>query len=81
MTKADVVVGGYYFATVSGNRTVVQIVAETSYGKGWDAVNMSTQRTIRIKTGGRLEPVFKSRYPDPTKAANIVAELVAIYHA
>ena len=56
MLKRDVKIGGKYSANVSGKRTVVKITGESRHG-GWDAVNVSTGRQIRVKTAGRLSPM------------------------
>lgn len=56
MRKADVVIGGDYRAKVSGRLATVRIVAESPY-RGWEARNLETGRTVRIKTAARL------RYP------------------
>lgn len=53
MRKADVKVGGFYIAKVSGKLTRVKLLTESPYG-GWDAVNIETNRAIRIKTAARL---------------------------
>ncbi len=53
MKKAEVKVGGTYRAKVSGRLTEVRIVSESRYG-GWDAVNVLTNRTVRIKSAQRL---------------------------
>jgi len=56
MKKADVKIGGQYFATVSGRKVVVKIDAENR-GGGWNATNQTTGKSVRIKTAGRLTPV------------------------
>ena len=53
MLKRDVKIGGKYSANVSDKRAVVRITGESRYG-GWDAVNVSTGRQVRVKTAGRL---------------------------
>jgi len=53
MKRADVVIGEAYWAKVSGVKVLVRITRENPYG-GWDAVNLTTGRTVRIKTAGRL---------------------------
>jgi hypothetical protein len=64
MKKADVQIGGTYVAKVSGNLVTVRIDRESPYG-GWDAVNLSTGRSVRIRSAARL------RRPagDPRRAA------------
>lgn len=56
MKKADVKIGGQYFATVSGRKVVVKIDAENRSG-GWNATNQTTGKQVRIKTAGRLTPL------------------------
>lgn len=53
MKKKDVTVGETYLCKVSGKLVTVRIVNESLYG-GWEAVNLSTKRSIRIKTAQRL---------------------------
>lgn len=61
MLKRDVKIGGFYAAKVSGVVCPVHIVDESRYG-GWDAFNVKTQRSVRIKSAQRLryeiEPVM-----------------------
>ena len=54
MKKADVKIGGEYFATVTNKKVTVRIDAENRSG-GWDATNLSTGKKVRIKTAGRLK--------------------------
>lgn len=54
MKKADVKIGGNYYANVSGTRCEVQIDAEKPRG-GWDATNLSTGKKIVIKSAQRLQ--------------------------
>lgn len=56
MKKADVKIGGKYFATVSGRKVVVKIDVENRHG-GWTATNQTTGKQVRIKTAGRLTPM------------------------
>ena len=53
MQKKDVVVGGVYFAKVSGQRVRVRIDAPHP-NTGWNATNLETGRLIRIRTAARL---------------------------
>jgi hypothetical protein len=53
MKKADVKIGGRYFANVSGKRVEVRIEAEKSRG-GWEATNLATGKQIHIKSAQRL---------------------------
>ncbi|GAA4446912.1 winged helix-turn-helix domain-containing protein [Novipirellula rosea] len=54
MKKADVKIGGEYFAKVTNKKVTVRIDAENRSG-GWDATNLSTGKKVRIKTAGRLQ--------------------------
>ena len=53
MKKADVKIGGTYYANVSGNRVEIRIDAEKPRG-GWEATNQATGKKIHIKTAQRL---------------------------
>jgi len=53
ITKKTVEIGGKYLAKISGKLVVVQIDRECPYG-GWWATNMSTSRSIRIKSAAKL---------------------------
>ena len=53
MKKAEVKVDGEYYANVTNKKVVVRIVSANSAG-GWDAVNLSTNKRVRIKTAQRL---------------------------
>jgi hypothetical protein len=53
MKKAEVKIGGKYYANVSGNRCEIQIDAEKPRG-GWDATNLATGKKIVIKSAQRL---------------------------
>jgi hypothetical protein len=54
MKKAEVKIGGKYYANVSGNRCEIQIDAEKPRG-GWDATNLATGKKIHIKSAQRLQ--------------------------
>ena len=58
MKTHEVRIGGRYLALVSGRITTVSItephVSYGRHGKGWDAVNEATGRTIHVKTAQRL---------------------------
>ncbi len=54
MKKAEVKIGGKYYANVSGNRCEIQIDAEKPRG-GWDATNLATGKKILIKSAQRLQ--------------------------
>jgi len=53
MKKKDVKIGSEYLCKVSGKMATVRITAESRYG-GWDAVNLATKRTVRIRSAQRL---------------------------
>ena len=54
MKKAEVKIGGKYYANVSGNRTEIQIESEKASG-GWNAINLATGKKILIKSAQRLQ--------------------------
>ncbi len=53
MTAAQIKIGRYYAAKVSGNMTIVKIEAGSSHG-GWTGKNIFTNRRVRIKSAVRL---------------------------
>ncbi len=53
MKKTEITIGGKYVCKVSGKLVPVQITCASPYG-GWDAVNMQTKRSIRIRSAARL---------------------------
>jgi len=53
MKKSEVEVGGVYVAKVSGRLVAVRIDRESPYG-GWQATNLKSGRSIRIRTAARL---------------------------
>ena len=53
MKNSEVVIGTKYITRVSGNITVVEILAKLR-PKGWRAKNLRTNREIYFKTAGRL---------------------------
>lgn len=53
MRKAQVRLGGRYEAKISGKIVVVRLTNENPHG-GWNAINESTGRTVRIKTAAKL---------------------------
>ncbi|TWU62276.1 winged helix-turn-helix domain-containing protein [Crateriforma conspicua] len=65
MKKADVKIGGEYYAKVTNKKVVVRIDAENSSG-GWDATNLSTNKKVRIKTAGRLQGLARATATEPT---------------
>ena len=67
MKKAEVQIGATYRCKVSGSIADVRITGE-NVGGGWDAVNTSTNRTVRIKSAQRL----RSAVLRPAKRKKIV---------
>lgn len=53
MKNSEIKIGKHYAAKVSGDITVVRIIAKSVLG-GWDARNIHTGREIRIKSAARL---------------------------
>ncbi len=53
MKKNEIKIGQAYMAKVTNSEVPVRIDAENPRG-GWDAKNLITGRTVRIKTAGRL---------------------------
>lgn len=62
MKKADVKIGGEYFAKVTNKKVTVRIDAENSSG-GWDATNLATNKKVRIKTAARLQGPARATTP------------------
>jgi hypothetical protein len=60
MKKADVKIGGKYYANVSGKRCEIQLDAEKPRG-GWEATNLSTGKKIVIKSAQRLQGEVDAR--------------------
>ena len=54
MKKAEVKIGGKYYASVTGKRVEIQIDSEKASG-GWDATNLATGKKIHIKSAQRLQ--------------------------
>ena len=54
MKKAEVKIGGKYYANVTNKRVEIQIDAEKSTG-GWSATNLATGKKIHIKSAQRLQ--------------------------
>jgi hypothetical protein len=81
MKKRDIEIGKTYLAKVSGNMVPVRITSESAYG-GWNAVNTTTRREVRIRSAARLRrpwdattsslvPALPERSgPGPTTAVN-----------
>jgi len=53
MKKNEIEVGGVYSAKVSGNIVPVRIDSESPRG-GWEATNLKTKKSVRIKSAQRL---------------------------
>jgi len=84
MKKSNVKVGETYRCKVSGELTDVRITGENPHG-GWDAVNVETNRKVRIKSpqrlrgrsaaaGKKMKVMSKAEYeagakPEPTSAS------------
>ena len=60
MKKENVTIGRSYRAKVTGKLTTVRITAENPHG-GWDAVNLTTGKAVRIKSAQRLRGRFSER--------------------
>jgi hypothetical protein len=54
MKKAEVKIGGKYYANVTGKKVEVQIDSEKPNG-GWNATNLATGKKILIKSAQRLQ--------------------------
>jgi hypothetical protein len=60
MTVAQVKIGETYLAKVSGKLVKVRVLGErtTYHGRtGYEAVNLSTNRTLHLKSAARLRPL------------------------
>jgi len=75
MNKREVEIGGVYVAKVSGCLVRVRIDRESPYG-GWDATNLETRRTIRIRSAARLRGEARPARP----AAGAASENEAFCH-
>lgn len=60
--KAEVFIGRTYWAKVSGRVVPVRIDSEAR-GKGWNATNTVSGRTVRILTAARLRGAYKTHTP------------------
>ena len=60
MKKSEIQLGGKYVAKISGKLTVVQVQSPCSFG-GWNAVNLSTQREVRIRSAAKLRKAVSAR--------------------
>jgi hypothetical protein len=77
MKKRDITIGETYLAKVSGKLVPVRITSESPHG-GWNAVNTTTGREVRIGSAARLRrpldasspPAPETGQPAPTVAAD-----------
>lgn len=53
MKKAEISLGKSYVAKISGKLVTVRLDSESLYG-GWNATNLVTGRTVRIKSAAKL---------------------------
>ena len=53
MKKAEVKIGGVYIAKVSEKLVPVRIIGFSVYG-GWEGLNTTTGREVRIKSAAKL---------------------------
>ena len=65
MKKRDIEIGQTYLAKVSSKLVPVRITSESVQG-GWNAVNTTTGRDVRIRSAGRLRRPMDARQPAPT---------------
>lgn len=59
MRKKDVKIGGTYIARISGNLAPVRLDRESRF-EGWEATNLVTGRSIRIKSAQKLREEVRS---------------------
>jgi len=69
MKKSDVKIGNHYKAKVTNKIGTVEILSENPHG-GWDAKNLSTGKSVRIKSAQRL----RGAAPKPNTVASVAAE-------
>jgi hypothetical protein len=62
MRKNEVEIGGVYAAKVSGRIVSIRIERESPYG-GWNATNLATGRTVRVRSAARLR--WRASEPKP----------------
>jgi len=73
MKKKDIIIGETYIVKVSGKLAHVYITNESPYG-GWDGLNITTKRAVRIKSAARLRR-RADPLPDEEKAHQSSAPL------
>ncbi|KAF0250271.1 MAG: hypothetical protein FD167_322 [bacterium] len=56
MKAADISVGQIYSVKISGKLQQVRISSISTNG-GWTAINLATDRQIRLRTGARVRPL------------------------
>jgi hypothetical protein len=54
MLKAEVALGRVYRAKINGKLTRVRLDRESTFGNGWDATNLLTNRKVRIRSAAKL---------------------------
>ena len=67
MRKSDVHIGQQYTAKVTNKLVTVEILTDNPHG-GWDAKNLATGKTVRIKSAQRLRGFAKQAPASPPVA-------------
>jgi hypothetical protein len=67
MKASDIYIGKQYTTKVTHKLVVVEILADNPHG-GWDARNLSTGKTVRIKSAQRLRGFAKGQPVSPPVA-------------
>lgn len=65
MLKNEIVIGGLYKMKVSNKIATVRIVSENRYG-GWNGTNVATNRSVRIRSAGKLRGKVSTPEVKPT---------------
>jgi hypothetical protein len=74
MKKAEVKIGGKYYANVTGKKVEIQIDSEKPNG-GWNATNLATGKKILVKSAQRLQgEVGKSKSTAKTQRESPVEQ-------
>ena len=74
MKKAEVKIGGKYYANVTGKKVEIQIDSEKPSG-GWNATNLATGKKILVKSAQRLQgEVGKSKSTEKTQSESPVEQ-------
>lgn len=72
MLKKQVKIGNSYRAKISEKLVTVRILHENRYG-GWDALNLVTNRVVRIKSAAKLRSeVFDSLTDAELRSADAI---------